>query len=101
MSATPPGATPATPGEVYELELRTESDAPYIGRIEGTLIVAEEQNSYFVYLTTDGRIIFHNDDDGHYTVVEKAEDLRDMLATEEAYIEAMATLEGETPIIDL
>ena len=84
--------------QTFELDLEDRDGNSYRGRITGAKIA--EDNDYSAYLTTDERVIVHEEHKGRYTVLDCPEDELANWLRGDAYIEAMNAL-GLTPVVDL
>lgn len=83
--------------QTHEIDLLDREDAPYVGRITGTMIASD--GDFDVFLTDDERVILYYGRRQTYEVIEDPqEDLRGMDAA--SYTEAMHAL-GLPAVIDL
>ncbi|MBA3383269.1 MAG: hypothetical protein H0T20_01270 [Actinobacteria bacterium] len=85
---------------VYEVTVEDDDNRTYVGRITGALIASDHRDEVTVYLTTDERVIVHDERDAKYHELrDPVTQLRDWLS-DGAYADALRAL-GETPLIDL
>ena len=86
--------------QTYELDLEDKNGRPFRGRITGKRISIVADDDGEVYLTSDGRVIFHDPNMAQYRVLEDPEaDLQEVMDGP-AYLDAMQAL-GLKAIVDL
>lgn len=78
--------------EKHELRLHNEQGAPYTGVLTGKLIAYNENNATSVFLTSDERLMVHDEFEETVEQIDNPDEIRTWLKDDELYISVCAAL---------